>query len=302
MHPLERIPYDIWCIILELVCADGGTAGCSLARTSRTFRALSAPTRFHSLALTSVTQVKGFLICLERIRRFDGEHPPPPSSCRLAPAATAADDCRSQEIGTHSAPLIHHIFLSFIPPTCDAPQRAFRKWTDYARGERALVFQLANDHHAWVKGKALWNRECVLHVSRLLQLAAPSLRSLVLLQCAEVRLPLLALLPHGLPVLRELTLLADDRALLRAPGPGALVAGQNDESDFEFYGVPVWAGVGGFAESTAQNIESSADPFVTPNVRPPPLPSPHTSTSFAPVQSCTGGSERCSGGRPSRPL
>ena len=133
MHPLERIPYDIWCIILELVCADGGTAGCSLARTSRTFRALSAPTRFHSLALTSVTQVKGFLICLERIRRFDGEHPPPPSSCRLAPAATAAGDCRSQEIGTHSAPLIHHIFLSFIPPTCDAPQRAFRK----CRGRRS---------------------------------------------------------------------------------------------------------------------------------------------------------------------
>ena len=272
MNPHEVLPYDIWHLIFQQLCSDGGAAGCALARTSRSFRALSASTRFYSLTLASVAQVKGFLICLERIRRSNAPSPRPSSSSDSPGLASAGSGSGTPD-PARGTPPIHHLLLSFLPPTCDAPQRAFRKWTDYARGERALVFQLANDHHAWVKGKALWNRECVLHVSRLLQLAAPSLRSLVLLQCAEVRLPLLALLPHGLPVLRELTLLADDRALLRAPGPGALVAGQNDESDFEFYGVPVWAGVGGFAESTAQNTESSADPSVTPNVRPPPLPS-----------------------------
>ncbi|KAI0717208.1 hypothetical protein C8T65DRAFT_768119, partial [Cerioporus squamosus] len=38
--------------------------------------------------------------------------------------------------------------------------------------------------------------------------------------------------------LRELTLLGEDRLFLRVQGPGALVPGQNDPSDFEFYAVP----------------------------------------------------------------
>ena len=269
MRPLEHIPYDIWQLIFELVCTDGGAAGCALARTSRTFRNLSASMRFHSLRLTSLTQVKNLLICLERVRRFNGTDP--------------------SSGGVSSPIVVHHLLLSFVPPTCDAPPRTFRKWTDYARGDRALVSQLTHDHRAWAAAKAAWNRECVLHVSRLLQLAAPTLRTLALLQCAEVRLPLLAPGPaRGLPALRELTLLADDRAFVRGPGPGALVAGQNDPSDFEFYGVPVgahgWAALPVALLPAGTPTPTPTPPASTPTSTPEPIlihaPTPRHSPPF----------------------
>ena len=268
MNPLERLPYDIWHLIFQQLCTDGGSAGCALACTSKTIRAFAASSRFYSLTLTSLIQVKNFLICLERIRRFNStqlEHSLEPTS---SPTET---------------PPIHHLLLSFVPPTCDAPQRTFRKWTDYARGERTLHFQLSNDHKVWATEKTAWNRQLVLHLSRLLQVAAPTLRSLAFLQCAEVRLPLLALPRDGFPVLRELTLLADDRALVRAPGPGALVAGQNDPSDFVYYGVPVDLGPllpndpiartspvpSATAASSDANSDGAASPFAE---RPPSFP------------------------------
>ncbi|KAI0743450.1 hypothetical protein C8Q80DRAFT_1106502 [Daedaleopsis nitida] len=233
------IPYDVWHLIFRLVCTDGGASGCTLARTSKSFRALSASVRFHSLTLTSLAEVKNFLICLERIRRFNasGASSPSTASNNDAPASPAP---------------IHHLLLSFLQDTCDAPQRTFRKWTDYARDERSLVFQLANDHKTWAAAKTAWNRDFVLHVSRLLQLAAPTLHSLVLLQCPEVRLPLVHC-QYGFPALRELTLLGDDRTFVRLPGPGTLVSGQNDPSDFVFYGVP-----------TAPNADADASGFVQP--------------------------------------
>ncbi|KAH9940537.1 uncharacterized protein BXZ73DRAFT_88754 [Epithele typhae] len=213
---MDQIPFDIWHLIFQLVCTDGGAGGCALARTSRSFRALSALTRFHTVWLTSITEVKNFLICVERIRRF----------------GTRSDS------STPSPPItIRHLLLSFVAPTCDAPPRSLRTWKDYARTERALVFQVTQDHYSWEAAKTVWNAEAVLHLSHLLTLAAPTLRSLVLVQCAEIRLPLLRVPDGGFPALAELTLLADDRAFVRAPGPGALVSGQNDPSDFDFYGV-----------------------------------------------------------------
>ncbi|KAI0745130.1 hypothetical protein C8Q76DRAFT_604537 [Earliella scabrosa] len=232
MPGMRDIPYDVWILIFQLACTDGGASGCALARTSRQFRALSAPVRFHSLTLSSVTQVRHFLVCLERIRRFDSGRP-------SGTASRTTLDTLHPAAGSDTSPApIHNLLLSFLPDTCDAPQRTFRKWTDYARDERSLIFQLAHDHKAWAAAKTDWNRAFVLHVSRLLQLAAPALHTLAVLQCAEVRLPLV---PARLPALRELTLLGDDRMLLRAPGPGALVSGQNDPSDFMFYGVPAAA-------------------------------------------------------------
>ena len=68
MKDPKRIPYDIWHLIFQLVCTDGGASGCALALTSKSIRALSASTRFYSLALSSITDVKNFLICLERIQ------------------------------------------------------------------------------------------------------------------------------------------------------------------------------------------------------------------------------------------
>ncbi|PIL34084.1 hypothetical protein GSI_03795 [Ganoderma sinense ZZ0214-1] len=238
MKDVQEIPYDIWRLIFEYTCTDGGLSGCALARTSKTLRALSASTRFYSLTLSSITEVKNFLVCLERIHR--AEHAPSPptqgsSSTNRDSSGTSANAESSNPAGAHP---IHHLLIAFLPDTCDAPQRAFRRWTDYARDERGLVFQLANDHKAWAAHKAHWNRECVLHVSRLLQLAAPTLRSLAVLQCAEIRLPLVHYQPHRFPFLRELTLLADDRLFVRAPGGGALVPNQNDPSDFDLHGVP----------------------------------------------------------------
>ena len=142
MHDLDRLPYDLWHVIFQYVCTDGGRAGCVLAQTSKSLRALSAPTRFHSLALSSLAQIKAFLICLERIRRTDHPHAPPGWA-----EATAAP------------PPIHHLLLAFLPDTCDAPTRTLRKWTDYARDERALVLQLAHDHRAWAAAKTAWNGE-----------------------------------------------------------------------------------------------------------------------------------------------
>ena len=224
MPDVQSIPFDVWHVVFQHVCTDGGYSGCALARTSKTFRSLSASTRFYSLTLSSLTQVKNFLVCLERIRRFE-----------RARTSSASSVHETSEAGTPNPN--YHLLLSFLPDTCDAPQRTFRKWTDYARDERSLVFQLANDHKAWAVQKAHWNRDFVLHVSRLLQLAAPTLRSLALLQCAEIRLPLLHF-HRRFPFLRELTLLADDRTFVRLPGGGALIAGQNDPSDFDYYRVP----------------------------------------------------------------
>ncbi|KAI1785371.1 hypothetical protein LXA43DRAFT_976252 [Ganoderma leucocontextum] len=231
MKDVQHVPYDIWHLIFQYTCTDGGLSGCALARTSKTFQALSASTRFYSLTLSSVTEVKNFLLCLERIRR--AERAPSPSSESPSTIRTSANAESSSATGP---PPIHHLLLAFLPDTCDAPQRTFRRWTDYARDERSLVFQLANDHKAWAAHKAHWNREYVLHVSRLLRLAAPTLRSLAVLQCPEVRLPLVHY--HRFPFLCELTLLADDRLFVRAPGGGALIVGQNDPSDFDLYGVP----------------------------------------------------------------
>ena len=236
MQDVQQIPYDVWRLIFEYTCTDGGLSGCALARTSKTFRALAASTRFYSLTLSSVVEVKNFLVCLERIHRAERTPSPRPSaSTTQNPSRTSANAESSNPAGAHP---IHHLLLAFLPDTCDAPQRTFRRWTDYARDERGRVFQIANDHKAWAAQKAHWNRECILHVSRLLQLAAPSLRSLAVLQCADIRLPLVHYHQHRFPLLRELTLLADDRLFVRAPGSGALVVGQNDPSDFDLYGVP----------------------------------------------------------------
>ena len=163
MPDVQSSPFDVWHVVFQHVCTDGGYSGCALARTSKAFRSLSASTRFYSLTLSSLTQVKNFLVCLERIRRFE-----------RARTSSASSVHETSEAGSPNP--IYHLLLSFLPDTCDAPQRTFRKWTDYARDERSLVFQLANDHKAWAVQKAHWNRDFVLHVSRLLQLAAPTLR------------------------------------------------------------------------------------------------------------------------------
>ncbi|KAI0768683.1 hypothetical protein BD413DRAFT_493675 [Trametes elegans] len=205
---MERLPYDIWFIIFELACTDGGRTGCALAQTSKAFRKASAHARLLSVALRSVLQVQHFLVCVERMRRSSGP-----------------------------APSIRHLLLSFLPHTSDAPLRALSRCPDFARGELDVITQLANHRRLWEAGKAAWNREFVLHVSRLLQLAAPTLITLAVLQSREVRLPLVQYRPF--PALRELTLLGDDRTFVRLARPGLLIPGESEEFDFNLYGVGV---------------------------------------------------------------
>ncbi|KAH9895063.1 hypothetical protein C8Q73DRAFT_485454 [Cubamyces lactineus] len=215
---MERLSYDIWHIIFQLACTDGGYTGCALASTSKSVRSTSAAARLHSVSLRSLLQVRHFLVCLERIRRSTGGETPP----------------------------VHHLFLSFLPQTCDAPLRKFRKTTDYARGERARLQQLLNDHRQWNAAKIAWNHEFVLHVTRLLQAVAPSLHTLTVVQAREIRLPLLW---YHLPALRELTLFGDDRMFVRLQQPGLLVPGESDDSDFNMYGVSTHSAAGETSEA-----------------------------------------------------
>ncbi|KAI9068403.1 hypothetical protein FKP32DRAFT_1618942, partial [Trametes sanguinea] len=205
---MERLPYDVWHIVFQLACNDGGATGCALALTSKFTRRAAASTRFYSVALYSVHQVQVFLVCVERIRRTTG-----------------------------AEPVVQNLFLSFLPDAhCDAPLRNWRKWTDYARTETGRFRQLADDTRAWLAAKTEWNRRFILHVSRLFVVAGPSLRTLTILQAREVRLPLVR---YHFPALRELTLLGDDRVFVRVPPPGIRLPNENDHSDFEFYGVPL---------------------------------------------------------------
>ena len=216
---MERLPYDIWHITFQQACTDGGYTGCALASTSKSVRSISAAARLHSVNLHSLRQVQLFLVCLERSHHPAGAETPP----------------------------VHHLFLSFVHQTCDAPLRKFRKTTHYAHNERSVLQQLINDHREWNAAKVAWNREFVLHVTRLLQTVAPSLRTLTVVQARQIRLPLLW---YNLPALRELTLFGDDRLFLRLPQPGLLVSGESDDSDFNMYGVSSFLATGETSEPT----------------------------------------------------
>ncbi|KAI8994097.1 hypothetical protein BD414DRAFT_457550 [Trametes punicea] len=210
---MERLPYDVLHIIFQIVCTDGGSTGCALALTSKSVRAASALTRLYSVSLGSLYDIQRFLVCFERIRRFDGVVPP-----------------------------IQHLFLSFLPGhSCDAPLRNWRKWTDYARTESGRLRQLMEDQRAWLTAKTEWNLLLVLHLSRLFEVAGPSLQTLTVLQAREVRLPLVR---YHFPVLRELTLFGDDRLLMRVPLPVVRLLNESDPSDLNFYGVSLPSGDG----------------------------------------------------------
>ncbi|KAI0371062.1 hypothetical protein BV20DRAFT_993824 [Pilatotrama ljubarskyi] len=207
---MDRLPYDIWHIIFQLACTDGGTTGCALALTSRSCRKLSAATRLYSVSLHNLLHIRTFLVCLERIRASNG----------------ASAETRVQ-----------HLLLSFLPNRCDAPIRDWReRWTDYARDERAMLLQLVNDHRQWEVKKTAWNRAFVVCVSRLFEVVGDTLRTLIVLHSREIRLPLVR---YHFPVLRELTLYGDDRLFVRPPPPGIRLPGESDHSDFNMYGVPL---------------------------------------------------------------
>ncbi|KAI0744048.1 hypothetical protein C8Q80DRAFT_1106635 [Daedaleopsis nitida] len=198
---MERIHTDIWLDIFQIACTDGGSTGAALAIASRGLRATSAPCRFHSVKLHSLAQIGQFLLCLERVRRSSIDSPPRHSDAR-APTPRLGGD---PDVG----PQTQHLLLSFLPDTCDAPLRPWRSWSEYSRKKAKRHEQVEEGQRAWEASKAAWDRQCVYLLPRLFALAAPTLKTLTVLQCSEIVLP--AVQAVVFPVLRELTLLADDR-------------------------------------------------------------------------------------------
>ncbi|KAI0674817.1 hypothetical protein C8Q78DRAFT_1075180 [Trametes maxima] len=187
-HLLDRIPHDIWDDILRYACTDGGRTGAALASTSYGIREASAARRFYSLKLTSLAEIGKLLLCFDRMERAQG---------RLRPSASMEDRLKT-----------HHLLLSFFPEDCESLVRPWRGWSEYSRRRTKRQLQMDDDERAWQATKGAWDRQFVYLVSQLFRLIAPSLETLVILQHTGIPLPLIAGIDF--PMLRELSLLADD--------------------------------------------------------------------------------------------
>ena len=63
MYDLTVVPPEIWQDIFTLTCTDGGRTGLNIALTCRFLHAQSSRARFHSVRLSSLTSLEGFLTC-----------------------------------------------------------------------------------------------------------------------------------------------------------------------------------------------------------------------------------------------
>ncbi len=126
----------------------------------------------------------------------------------LATASTAGCD----------PPRVYHLLLSFLP------------------GETDVTLLDAGCHmrdfHAWRDMKGAWNARCVDLLSRLFVLIGGHLKTLTVLQSPTIPLPFVRC---TLPALRELTLLADDRLLVRLPSESVDHSSWVELSNTEFY-------------------------------------------------------------------
>ena len=232
LSALERAPYDIHFAIFRYACTDGGRAGATLARTSRTVAAAVAPFRFHSLRLSSLRQIRQLLLCHERIMRahhvsslVKGEN---------------KNTTRGHFPGLHQA---QHLLLSFLPgPGCDAPPSQ-RRGVDAESASRDHWMITPAEEEAREIVKASWEHQFVeFFVSQLFSLVAPTLRSLVILQSADLPLPYVGGVQF--PMLRELALFGDDRMFNvwaepdRSQEPSGLI---RDEILYDVFDEAPWA-------------------------------------------------------------
>ncbi|KAI0780223.1 hypothetical protein C8Q74DRAFT_1199283 [Fomes fomentarius] len=172
------LPLEIWQQILTLSCTDGGYTGTSLALVSRFFHAASHLVRFRSLRFTSLRQIEGFFTYLENY---------PITPRRLVPK-------------------VNHLLLSFpcAPPDDSSPD------LDDNMGNRApLVWY--HERQLRDREKAGWDKQFLMLVPRLLELVAPYLETLALVQSDAFIIPAVC---NTLPKLRELTLLVGIEVML----------------------------------------------------------------------------------------
>lgn len=129
---------------------------------------------------------------------------------------TAFEAVLAAASASHSdPPHVRHLLLAFLPNKTDmfvlGPSFHFR------------------DFHSWQEVKARWNEKFVTLVTHLFTHLAPGLVSLSVLQDHEIALPYIR---ATFPALRTLTLLQEDRMLLRA---GAKADSWMEPSDKAFY-------------------------------------------------------------------
>lgn len=166
-----NLPLEVWQQILTLSCTDGGYTGASLALVSRFFHAASHPVRFRSLRFTSLCQIEGFFTYLQNY---------PITPRRLVPK-------------------VNHLLLSF---PCAPPDDSSPDLDDNISDRGSLVWY--HERKLRDQEKAVWDKRFSKLVPRLLELVAPYLETLALVQSDAFIIPAIR---NTLPKLRELTLL-----------------------------------------------------------------------------------------------
>lgn len=220
-HRSNRLPLEIWQHIFFLACVDGGRTGYALTLVSQFFHDASQSVRFHSLAFSSLRRIEGFLAFVER---------------------TSAAQAKK--------PKVRHLLLSFSSPE-------FGRADDICGASPPVADVWFRARQAREQEKAAWNKRFVVVVSALLDLIAPHLETLALLQSDAFAIPPLR---YRLPHLRELTLLMGISVML------------NEDEDVPGAN-PHWPrGSAPSASSGAPSSRSHAHPSMSPASTSAPIP------------------------------
>ncbi|KAI0645528.1 hypothetical protein C8Q79DRAFT_1111321 [Trametes meyenii] len=192
---MNLLPPEIWREIFSYACIDGGYTGTSLSLACKFFHNISLPVRFHVVSFHSLRQVELFLAFASR---YQQEHH-----------------------GT--IPRVYHLLLSFsraqppsFPSSLDAtdvtPHSSPRRSPDV---DQWIIARRLRE-----QDKATWDHRFLALVSGLLDLAAPHLRTLALLQSDGFTLPAIR---RSLPRVRELTLLVGISVMLNGSEGDTLI-------------------------------------------------------------------------------
>ncbi|KAI9068251.1 hypothetical protein FKP32DRAFT_1587837 [Trametes sanguinea] len=168
-----RLPLEIWREVFTYACSDGGYTGASLALVCKLFYDASHQVRFRCLSFYSLDEIEAFLEYVQGYEeRFQG-----------------------------ARPKVYHLLLSFSQASSDGG----------SDGELSPGVVSQNDADEWTTArrlrqheKARWDHKFLQLVPALLDLVAPHLRTLALLQSDGHPVPAIR---NALPRLRELTLL-----------------------------------------------------------------------------------------------
>jgi hypothetical protein len=222
---LDRIATEILEQILKYACTDGGHTGNALAAVSRYVRGVSAPVRYHSVALCGAHQIRAFIRLLDDI----GQLTLPPPKLRTFKKSKRSG-MHNNSCWTLSAPVvvIRHLFLADCARDRDAyndtSDSIWTHWTDKVQAKKivksmmgyrnrivdAIPYPLNSTpmrryfRHETItiesQRTAVVNAEAA--ITNLLKRVAPSLQHL----CYDRALPSLGLkFPVPLPALEELT-------------------------------------------------------------------------------------------------